>query len=323
MSTALPVIRGGSTALYPFTQQYVFYNTVSVAETADSYRSPFAPPTVKIQLPYNPVVVSDRNTLLSAFNSAKGQFTLNLSATIDKEYDNLSFDSDVFSSVEQKPTLYSVGWNLTQWAGAATLQQVTALTAAITSTSATTCSVASIIGMPVSQGNFDILIDSEQMQVTGNFGPLLTIVRAQNGTTAATHSIGAAVRLAPGNPFPTITGGCLGQYPFTAGPRFQTITSSVGSGPKFTYAEFGAGLTGFPTTGLGNWQFDETLLSDSDAAIRIAHYIAQWGNLFPFAYTDENGTTYSHCYYADPTLEVRRNFLNENAIKINIVLMKS
>lgn len=392
MATSLPVIRGPSTALYPFTQQYIFYNTVSVSETANSYRSPFAPPTVKLQLGYNPTVIGDRNTLLSAFCSAEGENALNLQATIDQTYSNLSFDADSFSSTESRPTLYGVGWSLTQWAGAATLQQITTTTSGLTP-STSSVFVASLLGLPPTP--FNALLENEEITVntiTPGTLWLSSITRGVGGTTAVSHLSGVALRLAPGNPFPTITGGCLGQYPFTQAPRFQTISSSVGSGPKVTYAEFGAGLNNFPTSALGAWTFEETLLSDADAAVRIGHFIAQWGNLFPFAYTDEpvavltaginssvtslavnsalgfatvavpftiqigseqmtvtsapsttftvtrgvNGTTaaaqaakapvaivYPNVYYASPVLEVKRNFVNETAIKISLVEMLS
>lgn len=40
-----------------------------------------------------------------------------------------------------------------------------------------------------------ILVDSEQMYITGISGSTLTVERGANGTTAATHSLGAAVQL--------------------------------------------------------------------------------------------------------------------------------
>lgn len=68
----------------------------------------------------------------------------------------------------------------------------TTLASAITSTSATSLSVASSSGYPPS-GNFRILIDTELIQVTAVSGTTWTIVRGIEGTTAATHSSGTAV----------------------------------------------------------------------------------------------------------------------------------
>jgi hypothetical protein len=68
----------------------------------------------------------------------------------------------------------------------------TTLSAAITTTAATSVSVASALGFPVS-GNFRIKIDSEILIVTGVAGTTFTVVRGAEGTVAATHASGAAV----------------------------------------------------------------------------------------------------------------------------------
>lgn len=70
----------------------------------------------------------------------------------------------------------------------------TTLSAAITSTSATSCTVTSATLFPAS-GNFRILIDSEIMIVTAVSSTTFTISRGQEGTSAATHSNGATVTL--------------------------------------------------------------------------------------------------------------------------------
>src|SRR5579871_2583687 len=68
----------------------------------------------------------------------------------------------------------------------------TTLAAAVTSTSATTISVTSTWGFP-SAGNFLILIDAEVMRVTAVSGATWTVARGVNGSTAATHALGAYV----------------------------------------------------------------------------------------------------------------------------------
>ncbi|HWB08628.1 MAG TPA: hypothetical protein VG826_05365 [Pirellulales bacterium] len=67
----------------------------------------------------------------------------------------------------------------------------TTLSAAITSTGATSLTVASATAFPGAQ--FRILIDSEIMLVTAVSGTTFTVARGQEGTTAATHSSGANV----------------------------------------------------------------------------------------------------------------------------------
>jgi hypothetical protein len=69
----------------------------------------------------------------------------------------------------------------------------TTLAAAITSAGASSISVTSASGFPQS-GNYYIMIDSEQMQVTAGQGTATwTVTRNTNGTTAATHLVSAPV----------------------------------------------------------------------------------------------------------------------------------
>jgi hypothetical protein len=67
----------------------------------------------------------------------------------------------------------------------------TTLSAAISSTSATSITVASSSGFPATP--FTIGIDTEQMTVTNVSGTTWTVARHANGTTAATHLNGATV----------------------------------------------------------------------------------------------------------------------------------
>lgn len=71
-------------------------------------------------------------------------------------------------------------------------QAVTTLSAAIATTTATTCTVTDATAFPTA-GNFHIKIDGEILIVTGVAGTTFTISRGAEGTTAATHSSGATV----------------------------------------------------------------------------------------------------------------------------------
>jgi len=75
-----------------------------------------------------------------------------------------------------------------------TNQGTTYATAAITTTTATSISVASFANFPTS-GTYQITVDDEQMNVTAGQGTTTwTIQRGANGTTAATHSVNAVVK---------------------------------------------------------------------------------------------------------------------------------
>jgi len=71
-------------------------------------------------------------------------------------------------------------------------QAVTTLSAAIATTTATSCSIIDATAFPTS-GDFRIKIDGEILLVTGVAGATFTITRGMEGTTPATHAAGATV----------------------------------------------------------------------------------------------------------------------------------
>jgi hypothetical protein len=101
-----------------------------------------------------------------------------------------------------------------------TKPQSTTLSAAITTTGATSCTVTSASGFPGS-GTYYVQIDSEVIGITAGQGTTTwTITRGQNGSTAATHLINAVV-----------TGGNIpGSTAITNGDLFIHSTSSPGLG---------------------------------------------------------------------------------------------
>lgn len=249
MPTALPIIRGTSTALYPFTQTFISLTEQADGQNSAATRWVKGPPLVRFEFPYDQLVRADKNSLKTAFTSAKGQFSTDLQATVGSAYNYLSMDADEFDAVEAQSTQYGVKWTLTQ-----TLPQ--------------------------------------------NLSP---------GTS--------------GGAYPTLGNGAPCQLPYRQKKRFQTISNKLPSGPKYTYAEFGGGLTGFPTDGLMSWDFDERNLTDSEVNAKIAHFLANWGNCFPFTFTDEDSTTYSHVYYAQPQLSILRVAYNQASIKTSLIQM--
>jgi hypothetical protein len=68
----------------------------------------------------------------------------------------------------------------------------TTLSAAITTPTATSCTMTDATGFPTS-GNFRIKIDAEILIVTAVVGNTFTVTRGAEGTTAATHASGANV----------------------------------------------------------------------------------------------------------------------------------
>ena len=249
MPTGLPIIRGTSTALYPFVQAYTAQTSISDSQAGKTARCVKGPPLVHFELSYPQLSQSEKNTLKAALTSAKGQFATDRSLTTTDTFTNLSCDSDEFSALEQVSRQYGVRWNWTQ-----TLPQ--------------------------------------------NFSPGVS-----------------------GGPYPVLgtTAPCV--LPYTQKKRFQSIISKMPSGPKYTYAEFGAGLTDFPTDGLMAWEFNESVLTDAEVSAKIAHFLANWGDAFPFTFTDEDATVYNNVYYASPQLVITRNQPNQSSIHTVLVQM--
>lgn len=114
----------------------------------------------------------------------------------------------------------------------------TTLTASMTS-SITTVKVASAAAFP-SSGVFSILIGSEQMRVTGGAGSLIwTVVRAQNGTNAASHSSNSTVSHRVGSTDTAIVVGAPYTLPFPSTNGFhieidtELMTVTGGAGTTF------------------------------------------------------------------------------------------
>src|SRR5208282_1285588 len=137
------------------------------------------------------------------------------------------------------------------------------VTAAITTTTATTFSVTANASFPQA-GEFPILIDTEMMWVTQGAGTNnWTVIRGMFGTTAATHLINANVYTPSGGPVDFLTGDAFSDI--TAGDPLACISSStldvkqiVAVGGRYTAVNFFDGGTETATlngqtavTGLG------------------------------------------------------------------------
>lgn len=249
MST-LPIVRGTTSALYPFTQTFHCFTGKSDSEAAKAIRWVSSPPVVTFELPYNPLTQTQKNALKSYFTSSKGQFDKLSQITIaGATYTGLSFDTDEWQVVEQGPTVYNSKWSLTQ-------------------------------------------------TVPQNFSP---------GSS--------------GGAFPTLSTGAISQRPWTQKKRFKTIVSRGPYSSKHTLAMYAGGWTNFPSDGLMGWQNTYPSLTDSETTSIVNHFLANWGDCFPFTYTDEDGTVYSNIYYASPDLVIKRNQPNSSNITISLVQM--
>jgi hypothetical protein len=161
----------------------------------------------------------------------------------------------------------------------------TTLSAPVTTTGATTINVSSVGtpgtpgGFPTT-GNFRILIDSEYMLVTGVSGTTFTVTRGIEGSTAATHTVGAQVTQ-------IVTAGALGALGSAGGgATYAGILTASGAIPAghdvivgFNSSAFGAGLGPAFTMSAGALVGDRVKLGDAQGA----------ANTNPATLTDPNG----------------------------------
>jgi hypothetical protein len=112
--------------------------------------------------------------------------------TYPKTYIEISNDGDYggFGGGVKKAVQIAGVWGYGDGISATPYIVDTTLTAAISSTSATTCTVTAVTNLSPGQ---TILIDSEQMFIYSISTLTLTVERGVNGTTAATHSNGASL----------------------------------------------------------------------------------------------------------------------------------
>jgi hypothetical protein len=114
MATNLPIIRGTSAALYPFTQTFTAQTGKSDGENGAATRWVKGLPLVRIELATNRISQAAKDTLKAFLVSAKGQFAQNLQVTTYQAWNNLAFDQDEFVASETKTTKYDTKWTLTQ-----------------------------------------------------------------------------------------------------------------------------------------------------------------------------------------------------------------
>ena len=118
MSTALPLIRGDSAAIYPFSQTVSFSTLVTPHQNGTEQRSARRLGVVKFAVPYPMLNQSQKNTLRAMFSTALGAAATDLTLTFGGiTYTGLSLDSDIFSAAEGGTMQYDCPLVLTQIIG--------------------------------------------------------------------------------------------------------------------------------------------------------------------------------------------------------------
>ena len=115
MSITLPVIRGVSAAIYPFTQTISFSTLVTQNQNGKEQRSARRLGMVKFSIPYPVLTQAQKNTVRSAVDSALGAASTDITLAFGgTTYTHLSLDTDMFSGAENSTIQYDCPLSLSQ-----------------------------------------------------------------------------------------------------------------------------------------------------------------------------------------------------------------
>ena len=135
-------------------------------------------------------------------------------------------------NIDTEKAFYSGQRTLTvlgQWGYTNSKVEITDLNGAVSSTTATTVAVTSATGLGIAE---TILVESEQMYITGISTNNLTVERGVNGTTAATHSDEDSV-YSYEYPSPVVQA-CLDMTKVVYRDRDMGVTQTIGGGGNAT-----------------------------------------------------------------------------------------
>ena len=96
------------------------------------------------------------------------------------------------------------------------------------------------------------------------------------------------------------------QFPYGRTDRHSTIKVDQPSGPRYSYALYGGGLSGFPTGALHGWELSYPAITDADLTTIENQFRGAWGRYEGFSFTDpDTAVTYSKVRFAEDSMEIR------------------
>src|SRR5579862_4640454 len=96
-----PILRSTDAVLYPCTITISFSTILQQMQNASQQRWPTRPGLVKLELPFEAMTRTEKNTQRTAFSTAKGRFATNIDLTFSGvTYSNLALDEDEYVATE-------------------------------------------------------------------------------------------------------------------------------------------------------------------------------------------------------------------------------
>lgn len=115
MASPLPVIRGASAALYPFTMTISFKTLISRGQNGSERRQIMRPGLIEFEIPYSALTQAQKNTVKTAVSASKGRAGMDIQLTLGSTtYSNLQLQSDDFEASEKETMQYEAPLKLTQ-----------------------------------------------------------------------------------------------------------------------------------------------------------------------------------------------------------------
>lgn len=119
--------------------------------------------------------------------------------------------------------------------------------------------------------------------------------------------------------FPTLATGARTCFPWVRRRLYSTSLGAAPTGWQYSWAWIGAGLTGFPTDALKQWQLTFSPITAAELSTLETFFAARNGRYDTFDFVDpEDGTTYTKCRFGQDSLEVEYVAPGHNSLTILI-----
>ena len=91
-------------------------------------------------------------------------------------------------------------------------------------------------------------------------------------------------------------------------------------GPTYSYAMYGAGVSGFPSGMLAAWTLPYVNMPDADLVTLEAFFIAQMGRAGSFSFTSPyDSVTYSNVRFDMDSLDISHQSVNQSNVTVQLV----
>jgi hypothetical protein len=119
--------------------------------------------------------------------------------------------------------------------------------------------------------------------------------------------------------YPLLANGAAVMLPYTVTRRFSTLRNDQPAGPRYSFANWGGGLTAMPTGALMSWGLEYSLMGDADVATIEAWFHWAWGRWGGFTFVDaEDGVSHPKVRFDMDSLEIRYQDVNQTVVSTKL-----